>query len=100
MGNKLYELKPASQNNSGRFFKKSTYIFIKTPMNFLKVTHNKDKKCHLILGTKQAVYYVNCDANMMEHLNAGCIGQNYQQPQLLRHMKVKPAATIIGRLME
>lgn len=25
-------------------------------MIFKKVTHEKDKKCHLILGTKQAVF--------------------------------------------
>lgn len=35
-----------------------------------------------------------------QHLNAGCIGQNYQKPQLLRHMKVILAATLIGGFME
>lgn len=35
-------------------------------MIFFKLTHNKDKKCHVISGTKQAVYQVSCDANMME----------------------------------
>lgn len=35
-----------------------------------------------------------------QHLNAGCTGQNYQKPQLLRHMKVILAATLIGGFME
>lgn len=37
-------------------FLKICLYFHKTPMNFLKVTHNRNKKCHLILGTVQAVY--------------------------------------------
>lgn len=49
----INELKPASQSNSGCL--KISACFHKIPMTFYKVTHNKDKKCHLIFASRQAV---------------------------------------------
>lgn len=50
----INELKPASQIHSGCL--KNSACFPKIPMTFYKVTPKKDKKCHLVFGTRQAVF--------------------------------------------